>query len=124
MGIQIEFNPDLALRKSGTEGRAKEECIPEKLEKGIVYDFLKKGQRNYYISDNSVWNFGEIPLMITEGGEKLSRPVASVKIIEATHFLKNGEVWTKGKFKVIDIFDVNDSKINFELCKRVKNAMD
>jgi hypothetical protein len=124
MGIQIEFNPGLALRKFGTEGRAKEECVPERLKKGIVYDFLKKGQRNYYISDNPLWDFGEIPLMLTEGGEKLSRPVASVKILEATHFLKNGEVWTRGKFKVIEVFDVNDSKINFEAFRRIKDALD
>jgi hypothetical protein len=124
MGIQVEFNPDLALRKFGIEGREKEECFPENLEKGKIYDFLKKGQRNYYISDNSIWDFGEIPLMITEGREKLSRPVASVKIIEATHFLKNGEVWTKGKFKIINVFDINDSKINFEACRRIKNDLD
>ena len=120
MGIQVEFNPDLALRKFGTEGREKDECIPEELEKGTIYSFLKKGQRNYYISDNPVWDFGEIPLMITEGGEKLSRPIASIKIIEITHFLKNGEVWTKGKFKVIEVFDINNSKINFEAFRRIK----
>lgn len=124
MGIQIEFNPDLALRKFGTEGREKEECLPEKLEEGEVYNFLKKGQRVYYISDNPLWDFGEIPLALTGGGEKLSRPIANIKIIEATHFLRNGEVWTKGKYKVIEVFDVNDSKINFEACKRIKNAMD
>jgi len=120
MGIQVEFNPDLALRKFGTEGREKEECLPERLEKGMICNFLKKGQRNYYISDNPLWDFGEIPLMLTEGDEKLSRPIASIKILEATHFLRNGKVWTRGKFKVIEVFDVNDSKINFEAYKRVK----
>ena len=43
MGIQIEFNPDLALRKFGTEGREINECLPEKLEIGKVYNFLKQG---------------------------------------------------------------------------------
>jgi len=50
MGIQVEFNPDLALRniaeyKSGK--RKIEECVPNPLKKGKVYNFLKKGQRNY-----------------------------------------------------------------------------
>ena len=45
---------------------------------------------------------------------------ASIIILEATHFLKNGESWTKGKYKIIEIFDINDSKINFEWMKRRK----
>jgi len=100
MGIKVEFNPDLALRdisehKNGN--RKIEECIPEKMEEGKIYDFLKKDQRNY-------WLHGEIPLIETKGGEKLSRPRASIQILEATHFLKDGEVWTKGKYKVIEVF--------------------
>jgi hypothetical protein len=123
MGIQVEFNPDLALRdifeyKSGK--RKKEECIPSPLKKGKVYELLKKGQRLYYLSDNKFWGKGQIPLMRTSGGEKLSRPLASVKILEATHFLEKGEVYTKGKYKVIKVFNENDSKIHFEACKIVK----
>jgi len=80
MGIQVEFNPDLALRnieefKAGK--RKSEECIPEPLEKGKIYDFLKKGQRLYYFNDSEFWGNGQIPLMETSGGEKLSRPLAS-----------------------------------------------
>ncbi len=123
MGIQVEFNPDLALRdiseyKAGK--RKKEECVPSPLKKGKVYSFLKKGQRLYYLSDNRFWGKGQIPLMRTSGGEKLSRPLASVKILEATHFLKKGEVYTKGKYKVIEVFDENDPKIHFEACKIIK----
>ena len=44
MGIQIEFNPDLALRAFGTSDRKKEECLPEKLEVGEVYSFLLNGE--------------------------------------------------------------------------------
>jgi len=95
MGIKVEFNPDLALRKFGTEEREKEECVPEKLEKGIICNFLKRGQRNYYISDDPIWDFGEIRLMITEGGGRLSRPIASIVILESTHFIGDGELWTK-----------------------------
>lgn len=101
MGIVVEFNPDLALRnikefKSGK--RKKEECIPEKLEVGKTYPFLKKDQRNY-------WLFGEIPLIETKGNQILSRPIASIRIIEAIHFLEKDEVFTKGKYKVIKLLD-------------------
>jgi hypothetical protein len=123
MGIKVEFNPDLALRdisgfKSGK--RKIEECVPDPLEEGKVYDFLKKGQRLYYLSDSEFWGKGQIPLMKTSGDEKLSRPLASVKILEATHFLENGEIYTKGKYEVIKIFDENDPKINFEACKIIE----
>lgn len=122
MGIKVEFNPDLALRdiseyKSGK--RKIEECIPENLEAGKVYEFLKSGQRLYYLSDSEFWGNGQIPFCCTNGKEELSRPLASIKILEATHFLEKGETWTRGKYEVIEIFDVNDSKIHFEACKRI-----
>jgi hypothetical protein len=122
MGIAVEFNPDLALRDISEFrlGRRKiEECIPENFEEGKVYDFLKKGQRLYYFSDSEFWGYGQIPMMKTEGGEKLSRPVASIKIVETTHFLENGEIWTRGKYKVINIFDSSDPVIHFEATKRI-----
>ncbi|MCK4634275.1 MAG: hypothetical protein KAT37_00195 [Candidatus Aenigmarchaeota archaeon] len=110
MGIKTEYNPDLALRdisefKKGN--RKKEECIPENLEHGQVHEFLKKGQRNY-------WLEGEIPLLETKGNQQLSRSLASIIILEATHFLLNGEIWTKGKYKVVGVFDPTDSKIHFD----------
>jgi hypothetical protein len=43
MGIQIEFNPDLALRNIDEykNGRRKiEECVPKNLVKGQIYEFL------------------------------------------------------------------------------------
>ncbi len=108
MGIKVEFNPDLALRniselKNGN--RKVEECIPENIEAGKIYNFLKKEQRNY-------WLFGEIPLVETKGNEILSRPKASIIILEVTHFLDNGEIYTKGKYKVVEIF--KGDKIQFE----------
>ena len=112
MGISVEFCPDLALRKFGTPGRKVEECLPEKLEVGKVYEFLKKGQKNYWLID-------EIPLRITDGG-KLSKPVASVIILEATHFLHDGEVWTKGSYKVIEVYDSNDETIHFDGLEKIK----
>tara|TARA_Y100000310_G_scaffold337168_1_gene423553 strand:- start:121 stop:486 length:366 start_codon:yes stop_codon:yes gene_type:complete len=119
MGIQVEYNPDLALRnicmfKEGN--REKEECIPEILEVGKEYPFLKKGQRLYYMLDDE-----PVPLIYTEGNSQLSRPIASIKIIESTHFRKNSEIWTKGKYKVIELFNLNDPTIHFEGFLRVKN---
>lgn len=108
MGIKIEFNPDLALRnisefKNGN--RKIEECIPENLEAGKTYPFLKRDQRNY-------WLFGQIPLIETKGGEVLSRPKASIIILEAAHFVENNTIFTKGLYKVVEVF--NDDKIHFE----------
>jgi len=73
MGIKVEYNPDLALRNISemrTGGRRKEECIPERLETGESYDFLKQGQRNYWIE-------GEIPLVETKDSQQLSRPIST-----------------------------------------------
>ena len=113
MGIQVEFNPDLALRDISEfkAGRRKiEECIPEELETGEVYDFLKKDQRNY-------WLHGEIPLIETKGSEILSRPKASIIILEATHFLQDGKVYTKGKYKVVKVLN---NEIYFEYLDPIK----
>lgn len=108
MGIKIEFNPDLALRnisefKNGN--RKIEECIPENLERGKTYSFLKRDQRNY-------WLYGQIPLIETQGNEVLSRPKASIIILEATHFVDNNVIYTKGFYKVEEVF--NDTDIHFE----------
>jgi hypothetical protein len=113
MGIKVEFNPDLALRDISEfkEGRRKEEeCIPENLEEGKEYLFLKKDQRNY-------WLYGEVPLLETKGNEVLSRPKASIIILEATHFAKDGQMFTKGKYKVVEVF--RDDEIHFECFDKI-----
>ena len=114
MGIQVEFNPDLALRNISEfkNGNGKEEeCIPDNIEAGKVYQFLKEGQRNY-------WFYGEVPLVETKGNQNLSRPKASVMILEAVHFMDNGKVYTKGKYRVTEVF--NDDKIHFDGYSRIK----
>ena len=108
MGIQIEFNPDLALRdisgfKSGN--RKIEECIPDPLEEGKIYDFLKTDQRCYYL-------YGEIPLLETKGNQNLSKPKASIIILEATHFLENNKIFTKGKYRVVKIIGEGEVYFN------------
>lgn len=114
MGIKVEFNPDLCLRNfpEYQNGNKKiEECLPEKLEADKIYPFLKKDQRLY-------WLDGEIPLRETKGGGNLSRALASINITEATHFRKDGETWTKGYYKITEIF--TDDKIHFDGLEKLK----
>ena len=107
MGIQVEFNPDLALRHISEydAGRRKEaECIPASLQKGNTYSFLKQGQRNY-------WFEGEIPLLQTKGNGDLSLPLASIQITEATHIMKENVLWTQGIYLVKEVFE--DATVHF-----------
>ena len=112
MGIAVEFCPDLALREFGSEGREAKECFPEKLIVGEVCNFLKKGQRNF-------WMVGEFPLRETKGNGVLSKPLASVVLLEAAHFLKDGEVWTCGRYKIKEVYDPSDGKIHFDGLEKI-----
>ena len=115
MGIQVEFNPDLALRNISEfqqDRRKQEECIPEPLKPGQIYGFLKKGQRNY-------WLEGELPLVETTGNQNLSRPKASVIILEATHFALQGQIYTRGRYKVMEVF-TDDGKVHFESYQKIR----
>ena len=114
MGIQVEYNPDLALRSiiEAAAGRRKPaECIPNGLRAGDIHPFLKQGQRNF-------WLLGEIPLVETEGEGKLSPPKASVRIVEATHIVVDGKVWTKGEYEVVEVF--HDDAVHFNGFARVR----
>lgn len=114
MGILVEFNPDLALRdfRECEEGRRRaEECIPKDLHEGETYRFLKSGHRNYYF-------LGEIPLVQTKGEGVLSKPLASVAMLEATHFMKDEKPYTKGMYRVVEVF--HDDKIHFNGLERVR----
>ena len=108
MGIKIEFNPDLALRnysECDAGMRKKEECIPRDMKVGGVYSFLKLGQRNYWIE-------GEIPLLETKGDENLSLPIASIQILEVSHFSDGGKVYTRGTYQVKEIIPLGKVKFN------------
>ncbi|HLD84936.1 MAG TPA: hypothetical protein VI968_00105 [archaeon] len=128
MGIVAEFSPELVLasmRESRDGRRKKDECLPEKLKKGKTYKFLKDGQRHF-------WLDGECPLVerLEEDKSKIdvskstafswgySRPKASIKILEAIHFMKDGKAWTRGKYKVVEVF--NDDKVHFEGYWKIK----
>jgi hypothetical protein len=120
MGIEVEFNQDLALRgiSEYTTGKRKiEECVPDPLEEGKVHEFLKRGLRLFHLSDSELRGQAQISLMKTTGEEHLSRPIARVKILETTHFLISGECYTKGKYQVSRVFDPKDPTIHFEACK-------
>ncbi len=108
MGIKIEFNPDLALRnisEFNSGNRKIEECIAYPLELDKTYEFLKEGQRCY-------WLEGELPLLETKGFGDLSKPKASIIILEATHIKENNKMLTKGKYKVIKIIEENEIYFN------------
>jgi hypothetical protein len=114
MGIIAEYSPDLCLRDISEfkDGKREEsECIPEPLEKGKEYPFLKNGQKHY-------WLHGEIPLRETKGGGILSKPKASVIVLEATHFLHNGEIWTRGIYKVVEV--LSEDRVYFDGYERVE----
>ncbi|MFA7244115.1 MAG: hypothetical protein WC080_02410 [Patescibacteria group bacterium] len=113
MGIPVEFAPDMALRniseyKNGN--RKKEECIPEKLEIGEIYPFLKSDQKNY-------WLYGKVPLVETKGKGVLSPPLAGVQILEATHYLDDGNIFTRGKYKVLELLD--GQNISYDYFNRI-----
>lgn len=114
MGICVEFNPDLALRNISAfhSGERKiEECIPDGLVAGNTYPFLKRGQRNY-------WLEGEIPLIETQGNQQLSSPIASIVIEYCTHMLIDGVTYTKGTYRVIEVF--TDDSVHFNGFERIK----
>jgi len=112
MGIAIEFVPDLCLRLFGTDGRDSKECLPKELVFGEVHNFLKKGQRNF-------WMLGEFPLRETKGNSFLSKPLASVVLLEAAHFVKDGEVWTCGRYKIVEVYDPSDDKVHFDGLEKI-----
>jgi len=112
MGIPVEFNPELVLREFGAENRLEEECVPKNLKPNQEHTFLKTGQRNY-------WLEGEIPLRVINGDRELSRPLASVTILKAMHFLVEGAPYTKGVYSIGEVYDISRSEIHFEGMEKV-----
>ncbi|HLA23378.1 MAG TPA: hypothetical protein VJZ93_02475 [Candidatus Nanoarchaeia archaeon] len=112
MGIKVEFNSELALRNFGEEGRLPSECLPKELDIGTKHFFTKKGQRNYFLE-------GEIPLVRTNGNGEISGPLANVKILEVSHFLRKGEPYTRGVYEVISVYDTSKNEI---LLREVQKA--
>ena len=95
MRIETTPNPSLCLRKHGTPNRGIWENIPSYLMAGRPYHFLKYGRREFPINE-------EIELRETDGNENLSEPLAIIIIPEYTHFSKDGELWTRGEYVVLE----------------------
>lgn len=114
MGIETITNFVLALRhhdECRIGRRGADECIPERLLSGQSYDFRKKGQRLFLMTE-------EIPLVETFGNEHISRPLASIRMAEVTHFVENHEVWTRGRYLVVEVF--KDDAVHFDGMIRIR----
>ncbi len=111
MGTVTEHSLGLALRDYGTKDRRPEECLPQTLTPGTVNEFLKEGQRGYDVGQ-------EMPLRRAKGEQSVSRPLASVSILESTPFEMDGKTWTKGKYKVREVYDPSDPTVYFEGCQK------
>jgi len=100
MEIKAEFESALILynmREFVMDKRKFDECIPENLKEEREYTFLVSGQRNY-------WLLGKFPLHEKkEDGSVGEDPRAIINIYEVTHFIENKLIWTKGKYKVLQV---------------------
>lgn len=113
MPICIEYAPELVLRNFSeyeNKRREKEECVPENLKKNEIYNFLKQGQKAY-------WLEGEQALLEKYKDGSLSKPIASIQILEVVHFVKDGQLFSKGKYKVIRL--ISKGEIYFNGCEPV-----
>ena len=103
-GVEIELNKELHLRAHGSSERKAEECLPEFLREGNTHDLLKKGQRNYHM-------VGDIPLKEVGVGEEV---LASVRITKAIHCLYEGDIWTKGSYRIVNINSRGKRTVSFD----------
>ena len=100
MEIKADFESALILanvREFVADKKKFDECIPENLKEGREYGFLVPGQRNY-------WILGKFPLHEKqEDGTVSEDPRAIINIFEVTHFIDNGQIFTKGKYKILQV---------------------
>lgn len=117
MGITTETHFELALYPYGVKERRPDECLPERLECKKEYSFLHREQGIYFL-------MLEVPLITRNNGGGLSRPIASVKIREATHFvsdeINSREIWTRGIYEIIEVYDPVNKEIHFEGMQKAK----
>ena len=108
MGIQVEFNPDLALRDIShhREGkRSLEECLPKLLREGATHHFKKKGQRNYYFLE---------PVPLLETKEINDYPPSSRRYYSGSNSLLKRIMYTKGRYRIEKVFDPASLEVYFE----------
>ncbi|MBI2482645.1 hypothetical protein HYV74_00525 [Candidatus Uhrbacteria bacterium] len=91
------------------------ECVPETLAVGAVHEFWKSGHRIYRLDL-------ETPLRKTTGNCNVTRPFASVRILEVTHVLVDGAPVTRGRYCLLEVFDPQDPTVHFEGVLRVSKG--
>lgn len=95
----IAYNSDLALYdpKDAKAGHLDEqECLPESLEVGQEYSFLKKGHRNYQ-------PMSELTLLEMRHGDVLFTFKARVVLLSSQFIQKAGVSYTQGRYQVLEI---------------------
>ncbi len=97
MSSHIVYNTDLALyshEECLNEMHVPDECLPEKLELGKTYPFLKVGHRNYEIN-------GRVTLLMIKPNEVLFTMRAEVEIVESFFVIENSCSYTRGHYTVL-----------------------
>ncbi len=87
-GTRIEFRKDLTLKCPNSIDE-ENECLPEKIEKGLFYKFDIEGYNIFHI--------GKAIHLFEEG---VRESVASIDITKQTNFLIGGRIHTCGEYYV------------------------
>lgn len=91
------YNTDLALiDRNDSSGHRPEERMPEELEVGRIYPFIKKGHRTYE-------PFSEVTLLEMKRSEVLFSLVARVTILSVEYVVEEGQSYTKGEYRVEEL---------------------
>lgn len=105
----VEYNSYLVLYPYGTQGKSAEECLPEELEVGKIYEFLKKGYQNYEIG-KAVPLFDKMHVL----NMTPPRPIAAVSILTPTPILnESNEIWTSVFYGVHALLNHQELKNHF-----------
>jgi hypothetical protein len=100
MELTPTFESELALwniREFVTDKKKFDECIPENFKEGREYNFLLEGQKFFGL-------FAKFPLVEIGGNSNgMNNTRALINIIEVTHFLDNGKLFTKGKYRILRV---------------------
>lgn len=95
----MELHTDLALPNFSEFKKGHlhlEECIPEELEVGVTYNFLKKGHWNYHPNT-------EVTLMEMKEGDVLFDMRARILILSTEFIIEDEQSYTKGSYRVEEI---------------------
>lgn len=102
MGVPVEFNSVLALRRTDDGYRRRpEEYLPDEPKVGEEYSFRKTGQRIYQLG---------VPMRLvrTIGDEKSTKKVGIIAISEVRYVLEDDRVFTLGRYRILSLENVSD----------------